>query len=199
MRLQTFALICVTATTLTLTAGAAEAPLALSAARVWLEGTSNIHAYTASTTTVNVTAIEIVGGPTEDVLAHVLQPAGLKTFDVTIPAASLVSEKGDLNKNMHKALKVQEHPNIRFRLGAVEESGNAYRATGWLTVAGVEKQVALALQLERKGNGLAVTGTTDLLMTDYGITPPKAMLGMLKTNPKVQIRLELLLGVPVKS
>jgi polyisoprenoid-binding protein YceI len=132
--------------------------------------------------------------PTEDLLDYVLQPGALKAFEVTIPAASLVSEKTDLNKNMHKALNVQEHPYIRFRLGTLEGAGNAYRATGSFTIAGVEKPVALDLHVERKGNALAVTGTTDLLMTDYGIAPPKAMLGMLKTNPKVQIRIELLLS-----
>jgi hypothetical protein len=54
--------------------------------------------------------------------------------------------------------------------------------------------VTLNLHADRKGGGLAVTGTTDLLMTDYGIAPPKAMLGMLKTDPKLTIRIELLLG-----
>jgi len=42
--------------------------------------------------------------------------------------------------------------------------------------------------------GLAVTGATDLLMTDSGVTPPKAMLGMLKTNPKVRIHLDLVIA-----
>ena len=63
----------------------------------------------------------------------------------------------------------------------------------WLTVAGVEKPVTLNLQVRRTAAALAVTGTTDLLMTDYGVTPPKAMMGMLKTNPKVQIKIELVL------
>ena len=169
-------------------------PLTLTSARVSLDGTSNIHAYTASTTDVRVTAIEFGGTPSGDVLAYALQPGALTAFDVVIPAASLKSEKSDLNKNMHKALKVQEFAAITFRLRALEAAGTAYRAAGSLTIAGVEKDVTLNVQVERKGGALAVTGTTDLLMTDYGITPPKAMLGMLKTNPKVQIRIELLLG-----
>lgn len=196
MRRPTFVLACALAAALTSQGLAAETPLTLSSARVSLEGTSNIHAYTASTTTVHVT-MEIGGTPTGDVLEHALQPGGLKTFDVTIPAATLVSEKGDLNKNMHKALKVHEHPDIRFRLGTLERLGNAYRATGSLTIAGVEREIALNLQVERKGAALAVTGNTELLMTDYGIAPPKAMLGMLKTNPKVQLRIELMLGAPL--
>ena len=34
-------------------------------------------------------------------------------------------------------------------------------------------------------------------MTDYGIAPPKAMLGMLKTDPKVTITFETVLAIPL--
>ena len=169
-------------------------PLTLTSARVTLDGTSNIHAYSASTTDVRVTGIELAGSPGGDVLTYVLERGALKGFHVVIPAASLKSDKADLDKNMHKALKVQQFAEIRFRLRALEAIAGGYRGVGTLTIAGVEKELTLNLQTERKGGGLAVTGTTDLLMTDYGIAPPKAMLGMLKTDPKLTIRIELLLG-----
>ena len=169
----------------------APGPLTLTTARVSLEGTSNIHAYTASTTTVRLTTIEVAGSGEGDVLDQVLLPDGLKAFEVVIPVASLSSPKDGIDKNMHKALKAAEHPEITFRLRQFEPVSGAYRAVGGLTIAGVEREVTLNLQIERDGSTLAVTGTTDLLMTDFGVTPPKAMLGMLKTNPKVQIRLDL--------
>jgi polyisoprenoid-binding protein YceI len=175
------------------TATANVAPLALSSATVSLDGSSNIHAFTASTTAVRVTNIEI-GTPSGDLLDYVLQPGGLKAFDVEIAAASLSSPKEGIDKNMHKALKVKEHPAIRFSLRALEPIGEGYRAIGMLAIAGVEKEIVLDLQVQRKGAALSVTGGTDLLMTDFGIAPPKAMLGMLRTNPKVRIRLELILG-----
>lgn len=180
-------------------------PLTLLSAHVSLEGTSNIHAYTASTTTVRVTEAEIGGvieaeigvPPAVYLLTHFLRPGGLKSFAVTIPVASLTSPREGIDKNMHKALKAEEHSDIRFRLAALEAAGDDYRTTGWLTIAGVEREVTLNLKVERKGPALAVTGTTDLLMTDFGITPPKAMLGMLRTNPKVQVQIDLLLGTPL--
>jgi polyisoprenoid-binding protein YceI len=169
-------------------------PLTVTSARVSLEGTSNIHGYTASTSTVRVTALEVAGSPEGDVLAQVLQPERLTAFEVVIPVTSLSSPKDGIDKNMHKALKATEHPEITFRLRRLEPSGAAYHAIGGLTIAGVEREVTLNLQVLRNGAALAVTGSTDLLMTDFGVTPPKAMLGMLKTNPRVQIRLELLLA-----
>jgi hypothetical protein len=41
-----------------------------------------------------------------------------------------------------------------------------------------------------------VIGDVTFLMTDYGITPPKAMLGMLKTDPKITVTFEIVLGLP---
>jgi hypothetical protein len=42
-----------------------------------------------------------------------------------------------------------------------------------------------------------VAGEVQLLMTDFGITPPKAMLGMLKTDPKVTVTFETVFGIPL--
>jgi len=173
---------------------AAVGPLTIASARVSLEGTSNVHEYTASTEDVRVTAIELAGVPTGDLLEYVLQPGNLKTFDVQIPAASLSSPREGLDKNMHKALKVKEYPDLRFTLRAIERTSQSYRAVGVLTIAGVEREVAIDLRVQRKESTLAVSGTTELMMTDFGIAPPRAMLGMLKTNPKVTIRIEVVLG-----
>jgi len=138
--------------------------------------------------------MQLGSAPAGDLLDQVLQPGVLSAFEVAIATTSLSSPKDEINKNMHKALKAEEFADIRFRLGTLAPAtGGTYRATGWLTIAGVEKEVTLAVQARRNASALAVTGTTELLMTDYGITPPKALMGMLKTNPKVQIRLELVL------
>ena len=203
MRALTFVLACLAATSVTIARPAARAqaatpvPLTLHAARVSLNGTSNIHAFTASTTTVTIRAMEVAGTPAGDVLDYVLQPGNLTGLEVTIPARSLTSPKEGIDKNMHKALKTEEHPAIRFRLTALDGSSSGYRATGLLAIAGVEKEVALAVQVQRTEGVLAITATTDLLMTDFGIVPPKAMLGMLKTHPQVTIRIELQLGGPL--
>jgi polyisoprenoid-binding protein YceI len=185
-----------------LSAGGAQAarPLAIDTARVTIAGTSNIHAYTASTTTVRVTRAALgqaVAGPA--FWDAVVKPGGLEAFDVAIPAAQLSSPKEGLDKNMHKALKVQEQPDITFRLTALEPGANAgaLKARGVLRIAGVERDVVLDLATERHDATLTVKGKLDLLMTDYGIKPPTAMLGMLKTDPKVTVTFETVLGVPL--
>jgi polyisoprenoid-binding protein YceI len=65
-----------------------------------------------------------------------------------------------------------------------------------LKIAGVEREVALDVTALRQEAGLTVKGSIDILMTDYGIAPPKAMLGMLKTDPKVTVTFETMFIVP---
>jgi polyisoprenoid-binding protein YceI len=175
-----------------------QAPLAIASGRVTLAGTSNVHAYTAATTTLRVTAAKLGPVPSGALWDHALEPGVIEAFAIAIPAATLASPTGDLDKNMHKALKVEQFPDITFRLVRFEAKADAgpTRAVGVLTIAGVEREVALALSTKRAGATLTVQGSLDLLMTDYGVTPPKAMLGMLKTDPKVTITFETVLAIP---
>ena len=175
-------------------------PLKLVSSRVSLAGTSNIHPYTASTTAARLVRLQLASGViAPDVWDKVLEPGALEAFEIAIPAATLTSPKDGLDKNMHKALKVSEHPDITFRLGRLEatEGANAMRGVGVLKIAGVEREVTLTLKMRRSDGALTVTGEVQLLMTDFGIAPPKAMLGMLKTDPKVTVTFETVLGIPL--
>lgn len=177
----------------------AQAPLTIDGARITISGTSNIHEYTASTTTVRVTRAELADGVLgPDLWTGALKPGGVNAFEVTVPAKTLTSPREGLDKNMHKALLVAEHPEIGFRLLRIEPAANgSARAVGVLRVAGVEREVTFSITSERKGATLAVQGTLQLLMTDFGIKPPTAMLGMLKTDPKVTVKFETVLAVPL--
>ena len=178
-----------------LTAAAQDAaPLRLTAAKVSLAGNSNIHPFTATTTDVRMS--RLVLAPAEgDRLQAAAKAGGVEAFEVAIKAATLTSPKDGLDKNMHKALKVAEHPDIVFKLSRVDAGSapNTIKAAGLLKIAGVEKEVMLPLKVALSGTAITVSGDVDLLMTDYGIKPPTAMLGMLKTDPKITVSLEIVL------
>jgi len=176
----------------------ARIPVTVSSARVSIAGTSNIHDYTASTTNVRVVRLELaeaVGGP--NVWDEIVKPGVIDSFEVAIAAGSLSSPREGIDKNMHKALKVSEFPVITFRLIRFDggEPGLLH-ATGTLKIAGVEREIALNLTTERHDATFTVKGAVTLLMTDYGITPPKALMGVLKTNPKVTVTFETVLVIP---
>jgi polyisoprenoid-binding protein YceI len=178
----------------------AQAPLTIDSARITISGTSNIHAYTASTTTVRVMRAQLGSLEGPDFWANALKPGAVEAFDVAIPAATLTSPREGLDKNMYKALQVTEHPDIVFRLLRFEPrsaAAGAFRAIGVLKIAGVEREVAFDITTERKGPTLILQGRLSLLMTDFGIKPPTAMLGMLKTDPKVTVAFETVLTIPL--
>ena len=171
------------------------APLKLSAARVSIAGTSNIHPFTASTTDVRMSRFALA--PADgDLLPSAVKPGALEAFEIAIKAASLTSPKEGLDKNMHKALKVAEFPDITFKLTRIDAgvAPNVLKAIGLLKIAGVEKEVAFDLKTAINASAITVIGEVPLLMTDYGITPPKAMLGMLKTDPKITVTFEVVLA-----
>jgi polyisoprenoid-binding protein YceI len=174
--------------------------LSIDSARITVSGTSNIHAYTASTATVHVTRAQVASaleGP--DFWANVLKPGAVEAFEVTIPAATLTSPIEGLDKNMRNALQVKAHPDITFRLLRLEPrtgAAGALRGIGVLQIAGVDREVALDITAERTNSTLNVQGRVQFLMTDFGIKPPIAMLGMLKTDPKVTVTFETVLTIP---
>jgi hypothetical protein len=183
-----------------LAAGQTQAPapeLKLSAARVSISGTSNIHPFTASTTDVRLTRL-VLAPAEDDRLQSAARPGGVEAFEIVIHAASLTSPKDGLDKNMHKALKTAAHPSITFKLTRLEPGAAAgtARGIGLLTIAGVEKEVALSLKVAANASTITVIGDLPLLMTDYGIKPPTAMLGMLKTDPKITVTFETVLALP---
>ena len=91
----------------------ASAPLSLASARVSIDGTSNIHEFTASTTEVRLTRLALANGISgAGLLAAILNPGAVEAFEIAIRSASLSSPKEGIDKNMHKALKtdgVQGH------------------------------------------------------------------------------------------
>jgi polyisoprenoid-binding protein YceI len=178
----------------------AQAPLAIGSARITISGTSNIHAYTASTTTIRINRAQLAGPiDGENLWANALKPGGVEMFEVAIPAATLTSPREGLDANMYKALQVTEHPDIVFRLLRFEPrpgAAGALRAIGNLKIAGVVREVAIDITTTRKDAALGVRGQVQLLMTDFGIKPPVALMGMLKTDPKVTVAFETILTIP---
>ena len=171
-------------------------PLAINTARISITGTSNVHAYAASTTSARVTRAHFVAATAGATFWDDLQvPGRLEAFDLSIAAGSLTSPKGDLEENMYKALKVKEHPEITFSLTRLDGAPGALMASGTLRIAGVSREVMLPLKTTRSGNNLTVTGALDLLMTDYGIAPPKAMLGMIKAGPGIKVTFDVLVAI----
>ncbi len=186
-------------------AQAADGALALQpGSRLWLTGTSTLHDFTSEASRLEVT---FAGDPARwpaaagaDAVEGFIRARGVSTIDVVVGVTGLKSGKDGLDKNMYKALRAEAHPEIRFQVtsytvgAAGDTAGFTVDATGVLTVAGVEREITLPTRARRDGDALRLTGSVPLLMTQFGIKPPKMMLGTVKTGDKVTVHVDLRVG-----
>ena len=173
--------------------------LALSSAKVTIIGSSNVHKWSATTTDVRIKNAKLALNLTDPgFLAGIVKPSALEAFEISIPVAKLKSDKEGIDKNMYKALKSTTSPDITFRVTKLVPgtADGTMRATGMLKIAGVEKEVVFDINAQMNGALLIIKGAVPILMTDYGIEPPKALLGMVKADPKVTVTFEAVLTVP---
>ena len=170
-------------------------PVVVSRARVTIAGSSNVLAWSASTTaarTANVVVTnDLPGG--DFFWVGVLQPGAVTSFDLIVPVNELTSDRDNFTADLHKALRADQYPTIVFSLTRLEKRPGGAIAYGTLSVAGVTRDVVLPVVTSTRDGALWVTGSIDLVMTDFGIEPPTAMLGSLKTDPKVTVRFETVL------
>ena len=104
-----------------------------------------------------------------------------------------------MNRDMQDALRADLYPNIEFWLERVEVSdagagGNGYdlRATGWLNLAGAERSVTFEVRGSALPGGiLRAQGALSLLMTDFGVTPPTALLGLVRAHDRITVAFDL--------
>jgi hypothetical protein len=165
--------------------------------RLWLEGDSTLHPFSSTATRLNVSGG--VEAPAKgDTLADLVRGKKISGFRIVIPVAGLKSGEAGLDKNMHKALKADQHPEIIFELTdyqtAPEPGGLLIKAAGRLSAAGVEKPMELEAHARPGPQGLEARGAYELLMTDYGVKPPAMMLGAIKTRNRVVIRYDIFIN-----
>ena len=152
--------------------------------RIWVDGTSTIHDWTCEV--ANVTA-DIAA---EDGFSS------LSKAVITVKSDALECKNGTMNKKALSALNVKKHPTIRFAATSndVTTAGNDIKiqTTGKLELAGTTKPVTATVTGKTQADGsIRFTGTLPIKMSDYGIDPPTAMLGTMKTGDDVKVRFDI--------
>jgi hypothetical protein len=129
-----------------------------------------------------------------------LRAGGLRGLELGVPLATMHSPKGSgLDKNMLKALKAEQNPEITFhvtqaRLGQASGDSIAVSADGVLRVAGRERPITVAGRLVRSEAGVWLNGSHGLRMSEYDVKPPTMMLGALRVHDSVSVHFHLLLA-----
>jgi hypothetical protein len=171
-------------------------PVVASASSLTLDGDSSLHRYSAK-----AHDMEVGIGVDDARLASAEQPLGVealilghfvRTFQLLVPTKKLTSGEKSLDANMRKALKNED---IRFQMDSYDvlpsaKGGPALTVElhGRLTLAGVERKIDVGATGVRVADGLRISGSKDLLMTDYQIKPPTLMFGTIKTKDLITVK-----------
>ncbi|MFN3640057.1 MAG: YceI family protein [Flavobacterium sp.] len=115
----------------------------------------------------------------------------IQSLVVEMPAESLKSGKGGMDKNAYKALKTTSFKTIKFELKSAKKEGAFWNLTGTFQIAGVTKNVSIKVKESNNGGEVVLEGSYDFNLTDYNITPPTALLGTVKTGDAVSISFKI--------
>jgi len=187
-------------TLVTAAAGAQEnARVAVSPeSKLWIEGTSNLHGWSCKATTLDA-AVEFDAAMAAQLT--VAPPKALKKVHVKVPVKSIKCGHGGMEGNLYKALKADESPDISYILATFEaapgEAKDSFtlHTVGTLTIAGMENKISMDVVATRLSDGtVKAMGTVPIKMTDFGIKPPTAIFGRLKTGDEVKVNFELSVG-----
>ena len=127
-----------------------------------------------------------------------LQPEHFERLNLSIPVANISSDSGILTNNIHNNLKKNDYPNITFTLNDIVSVTNSngrtvITAIGTINAAGSDHQVTMQVNAEViNEQTLRFSGHQDLLMTDFNISPPTAMMGAFRSVDEITIVFDVL-------
>lgn len=117
------------------------------------------------------------------------QQPKIRDFRLTIPVEAIKSGKSAMDKNTYEALNEEAYPNIEFSLDEVHStSGDKVKASGKLSIAGETRPVTLTADYDLdNSNMISLRGSYTMKMTDFGVDPPTAVFGTIKTGDEITI------------
>lgn len=163
---------------------AQETKLNTTESKLTVFGTSNVHDWDVKAEKMSGVAVFETEGETLK---------SIKSLSFTVVAESLKSGKGGMDKNTYKALKTDKHKNIKFVLTNVSKiTANAngtytVAAQGNLSLSGVTKKISQNFTIKSSGSKFTISGKHTIDMTVFGIEPPKALMGTIKTGKEVTV------------
>lgn len=166
-----------------------------------IDGTSTVNSFSCVTEEV-----QGAGGIEERLMRSVnmLNERAHPRAHLAVPVRSFDCGQRRMNKDMYEALQADEHPAITYELEQVtlislrdEDAADGVKVAvrGTLTIAGETRSVRFIVEGREVTQGLyRIQGTTTLRMTDFGVKPPTALLGLVRAHDVIDVHFDLVVG-----
>jgi len=156
---------------------------------VTVTGTSTLHNWTVTCAEVQDVPGQLTLDPGNS--GHIAE------FGFKVPVQGMDGGRGSsMNDKIFEAFNSSEHPMVTYQQTAPasftrSQSGELIiTSTGTLTMAGVDKSVEIECTGTVQDGKLTITGSKELKMSDFNMTPPSAMFGQIQTNDDVVVSYE---------
>jgi hypothetical protein len=153
---------------------------------VTLNGTSNLHDWEMKASNGKSDATVV--------LDKTGKITSITKLNFTMGVKGLKSEHTGMDNNTYKALKEATNPNITFVLTSATvtmKTVNNYELNcrGNLSIAGktISTDIKAACVYNPADKSFTISGVKKMKMTDYDVTPPKALFGTIKTGNDISI------------
>ena len=150
-----------------------------------VEGTSTLHDWEEN-------AEKLSGSAQMIVEANKLVEIKQLTFKVDVEG--LKSEHSGMDTNTYNALNSKKYPEITYELTKINstkpgEKGIVLSTTGQLTIAGSTKNINMDVEVME--GSVVFAGETTFKMSEYGVEPPTALMGTIKTGDELTIKFKV--------
>jgi len=160
-----------------------------------IEGDSNVRKWDAN---INQADGQLLFSMDEEFSVDRLEPEHFRSLNITIPVSSISSGNNVLTNNIHNNLKKDEFPEITFTLNeaidvVLRDGRTVITAIGTIEAAGANHRATMNVETVQEGEqSIRFTGAKDMLMTDFDIDPPTAMMGAFRSVDEITIVFDVL-------
>ncbi|MBC9798689.1 YceI family protein [Sinomicrobium weinanense] len=95
-----------------------------------------------------------------------------------------------INKDFYELLQTGTYPHIRLELKETVKEAGEVKALISMAIAGVEREYTIPVDLTG-GKSFRCSGTLRLNINDFGLEPPKKMLGLIVVREDIEIYFDL--------
>jgi polyisoprenoid-binding protein YceI len=165
---------------------------------VWVDGRSNVHDWSCRASTFEA-HIDVDSESTARI-ETVLATETIQRVTVRLAVRHLKCGNSKMETDLCRALKADDASVSSDIVGVfiavrAETQPTTLHTEGTITVAGVAKDVRVRIAIEHLADGtLKARGNVPLLMTDFGVTPPTALLGLVRSHNEVVVKFELIIA-----
>ncbi len=168
--------------------------------KLQIKGTSNV---------TDFTCLCLESFPKTKVQVVATEDAAKATFSNTvlqIRTKKLDCGNKPMNNDMYSTLKADDHPHIQIELIETRHSSGKLlrKAEEWqsieaiahFSIAGVTRKESLSVHAKKiTDSSYRFKSSKTILFTDYGIKPPRALMGLIKVDNEISLELDLMISV----